>query len=166
MKRKLITGVLALALMLTALTGCGSKSDSKKSESKEKTKDVSIASVSVDKANGSAKIIQSSACAWLMKTSISQSIPAEKLKEMVIICNEKGVYTDESGKKIDFNVSIDDYLDTNFHGCFAFVINDGGENVSYAVWSNEPIKEAKQLSKSDDGHIGSDKQTIGCYPLK
>lgn len=101
----------------------------------------------ISKANANAKIVHSSATAFVQKQRTAD----------VVVASEGGAGV--SG-------SIKDYLDAGFKGNWYFAVSSSGDSVEFALWSETAVAcGTTQLTKKNQDDAASN-AIIGCYPLK
>lgn len=66
------------------------------------------------------------------------------------------------------SIKVNLYLGDDFKGYFGFKIDSSGTDVSYAVWSDQPLaaSDVVQLTESQVEASVYTSKPIGCYPLK
>ena len=77
----------------------------------------------------------------------------------VYVCTSDGVAKCSGQPDIDMKP----YLGEPFTEYFAFKISDDGSRVDYALWSNEPFADTRQLTEEE---VGTAPINVGCYPFK
>ncbi len=123
-------------------------------------------------ANKNAKLVYIASTVWLQQ----QRVKGEDFKKYagkLIICrgdkvgyDNKG-YIDINGDTVNLNIYIAELLDGNFSGSFAFVISDTADSISYALWSNERVKESVHFADMTEleEFCKDRRQIYGCYPM-